>query len=486
MNDYEQIIFHSFCKPTYEGFIGFVKRYLAPHMKMDFVEEEYYRTIWDSMWEHRRVDVQISRGHSKTELIAVWATIYIAVYQPINPFKDKKIYEQLVVSSDYTTVTEVLDRIKDFFTAVPQLEHLLPNKSDGERWNNTKIELRNGSIIHARSIKMKRGLHVDRVVCDDLTTEMSTLSDRETWSYFVGALLPMTTAKQAMIMVDGTPIRQSDIMSTLEKKKGWNHIKMPAIIDWEERRILSPNRFTWQQLMDIREQQGTVVFEAEYMLNPIDDSTSLIKREHIRECFRKTLDINRHRAYFQEVYLGVDFAFSDRVTADWSVFFIIGKHPDEDVFVMLDYIRKRGMSANEQFDYMRELNSVYKFDMIGLEENSIQAVTKDLKGIGLPIKLFRTANVDEKDKKKPDFTSTISVSKHNLIIRLGTTFENQNILIPYKSEEAQEKAHRLLEECVSWAREEGKIVELGVHPDVPMALGYALEVATKTGFVLDF
>jgi phage terminase large subunit-like protein len=365
------------------------------------------------------------------------------------------------------------------------LQEWIPSTSDQERWNSDKIVLENGSTIYARAIKMKRGLHLDRVVCDDLTTESSTLSDDETWGFFTGALLPQTTTKTAIITVDGTPIRVTDINSRLAREdNGWNKVKLPAIIDPEMKTLLSPGRFTWQGLMEVKRDIGSIKFEAEYMLNPIDDSVSLIKNAWVRQCFDNGTDLCRHRSYFQEVFLGVDFAFSDRVTADWSIFLIIGRHDGK--FYLLDYERRQGMGGSEQLEHVRELHSSYRFDMIGLEENSIMALTKEVRRMGLPIKLFRTGTVDEKDKLKPDMTGTIAVSKRNLVLRLATTFENNDIVIPFKSDEAKRKAEQLLNECVSWAQEEGKLVELGVHPDIPMALGFALEAATRSSFIIDF
>jgi phage terminase large subunit-like protein len=479
----------SYGDATYENFIRFVKDYLAPHMKMDFVEEDYYREVYEKQWEHRKVDAQISRGHSKSEM-GIWIAVYIAVMQPYNPFyeeahgRKKRIYSQLLCSSDGTTTDELFDRVKDFFEASDELNEFKPKGMGDDKWNNTKIELTNGSTIYARSIKMKRGLHIDRAWFDDLTTDTSTLSDDETWTFFTGAAMPMTENKIAMIFMAGTPIRLSDIMTRVSKKKSWYHIKKPAIINYDTGEILSPNRFSFKSLMEMKEEIGTPKFEAEYMLNPIDDSTALIKREWIRQCYDPNKKIERHRTHFSEVYLGVDFAFSDRKSADHSVFFVLGKHDGK--FQMIDYVRRKGMSAAEQMELIQDMHAIFRFDLIGLEENSIQAVTKEWKQLGLPIKLFHTGNIDEKDKKKPDFSSTISVSKRNLVIRIGTTFENSAISIPYGCPESKIKADQLLQECISWAQEEGKLIELGVHPDIPIALGYALEVASKTSFVFDF
>jgi phage terminase large subunit-like protein len=476
---------------SYEHFIGFVKEFISPNMEMGFQEEPYYRQAWEDIWQYRFDHRMYPRGHSKSELCNVWATIYIAVYQFYNPFYTgtgkKAITQQLVTSSDWDTTGELADRIKYYFEASDELREFLPNRRDKRKYNNKKIELRNGSTIHFRSIKTKRGLHVDRIAGDDLTTESSTLTDAETWKFTMSALLPMGNAKDAMTDFTGTPIRRKDVNMRIqagEAGKHWHCVKMPAVLDWENKIPLSPNRFPWEKLMEIRANMESFRWESEYMLNPIDNELSLIKREHVEDCYDETMDLTRHRAHYESVWLGVDFAFSDREKADHSAFVIIGLYQDR--YYLLDYHRRQGMSASEHITFIQELHAIYKFDMIGLEENSIKSVVKEWKELGLPLKLYRTANIDERDKKTPEFNGVISVSKTNLVLRLGSTFENHGLTLPYKSAAARDKMAQLCEECASWQFRDGKLEEVGAHPDIPIGLGYALEVATKAAFHFEF
>ena len=53
--------------------------------------------------------------------------------------------------------------------------------------------------------------------------------------------------------------------------------------------------------------------------------------------------------------------------------------------------------------------------------------------------------------------------------------ENGNIIIPYKTEADKEMGDIILAECTSYALSDGKIVETGVHPDIPIGIGYAIE-----------
>lgn len=482
-------------EPSYDNFIFFVKEFLAPHMGSLFIEEEYYKEIWEHMWTERHTLLQMPRGHSKTELVGVWMTLFFAACQPYNPFftqYKKEITQQMIIAGDSQGKHAWAERIKHFFYESEYLSWLIPEGADSKKanvyWNDSVMYLKNGHMILLRSIGERaiRGNHVDRLHADDLVTENSTMVDQAIKDKWDGAVDGTTTNKRAMVQVTGTPLRYSDVLFHLQDR-GYPLVRMPAILDWDKKTILSPNRWTWENLMETKRRIGSVKFQSEYMLDPIDDSTSLIKNQWIMQCMNSSYDIIKSRPEWAvAVYLGVDFAFEDRVTSNRSAFVIIAQviRKDEmtgqDVrhYIILDIITRKGMSALEQFEFIKELHGVYNFDMIGVEENSIKAIGKHISAFNLPLKRFYTASRDSKDTKGV-YKAFETVGKRNLILRLGTMLEQKHITIPSKSEEAKLKAEELRQECLSFAQEEDKLVEIGVHPDIPIGLAYALEVAEK-------
>lgn len=511
---------YGFARPSYENFIGFVKEYIAPHMGSRFVEEAYYRTFWDARWLHRFTDIQISRGHSKSELV-IWRAIYLGVFQPSNPhFRaekgyDKPLMEFLISSSDGTTTGELADRLKYYFRADETLSQLLPSGGDEELPDNTrKLSLRNGTTFFFRSLKMKRGLHPDDISIDDPTTESPTLTDQQSWDFFTGAILPMSTANVAMVGIDGTPLRSTDILSRIRRmgehevvgEEGgvpaslWYHVHLPAF-DRKTGVLLSPGRFSKQMLDDVKAMQGSRKFEAEYLLNPIDDESSIIKREWLESCIDHSASFVFNRANFDNIYLGWDFAFSDRITADHAVGVVLGKQAGK-LFVLNIHTYK-GLSGLEQLEKVKELHIRYKFDMIGLEENSITAIQKEVQNIRmpnggtLPVRLFRLGAHDDQANPLLKGNQVINVGKQPFIVRLAVLFENREIVLPYKGIAEKALVDQLISEATSWSLEtrkagggstvgfESKLVEIGPHPDIPVALGYAVEVSRITGgFVL--
>ena len=470
---------------SYEIFISFVRDILGPCMQISFIEEDFYYELWRDFYQIQNSSTEIARGHGKSEFL-IWVAVYDAVYRPINKFSGKRIYQHLIASADATTTQELNQRIAQFFFDVPELKQFLPSgikkETKNTRWNSNTFEFRNKHTIHFRQIKCKRGLHVDRISIDDPTTESSTLTDKQTNDFVMGAILPMGTVKEAIVSFTGTPLRLTDIFTTLEKTGVYSCKKMPAIM--KDGKLLS-NKFTQASLDKIKKVQGSTKFACEYLLNPIDDSVSLIKRVWITQCY----DTNYQLTYedFDEIYLGVDFAFSDRTTADHSAFVDVGLMRDgENVeYHLLNYRREKGKSITEQMTIVALMYANIKYQMIGFEENSIKSYSKDIKEMGLPIKMFWTGNRDQKDKVDKDPTNTThSISKTNAIQRMGISFENRRWVIPYTTDKEIELADTMTEELTSWALDEGKIVEVGRHPDGPMALIMAMEVLNLQKFVV--
>jgi hypothetical protein len=257
--------------------------------------------------------------------------------------------------------------------------------------------------------------------------------------------------------------------------------------------ILSKKRWSQEKIENVKKVIGSVIFQCEYMLNPLDDSTGLIRSSWILKSFDKTRSfITERPKWAKQMVMGVDFAFSDRLTADKSAFIIMATteilneqtKQNELKYVILDIISRQGMSGLEQFELMKQLHSVYRFDMIGIEENSIKAISKSISSFNLPIKRYWTGSSDEKTENGiiKDYET---IGKRNLIIRIGNQLEQNKVIIPY-DENAKKMSDELYNELITFAQEDGKVVEIGIHSDKGMALGFALETIDRInrGFLI--
>ena len=440
-----------------------------------------------------------------TEMVGIWLTIYLADYQPYNPFYEKfkgakkRIVEQMLLAGAQTDLNVWVERIKDFFYKAPHLFKLKPTGVDKDktnsRWNDKEMNLTNGSIIHGRTVKGKiRGLHNDRVCADDLITESASLTDRQTIDIWDGAVDGTTTTKEAMVQVIGTPLRATDIQYHLKDKPDGYYFKArPAIIDEERKLVLSPNRRNYDDLMRTKARIGSTKFSTEYMLNPIDDTVSLVKRAHLMSCcdtyleglwlkpiitktantveikFDKKNNVNYRREDWEQVFITADFAFSDRVTADFSVFSYYGIKNGKAH--RLGYIRSQGWSPITQMAILSELKNYLGATLLGLEENSIKGILKDVRHLNLPVKLFWMGAKDKAPTYKPEVSFSDKryiIGKIMAVERLDGSYENGRFVIPYKTKLDKDRADLQIEESISWALDEGKLVEIGRHPDIPI------------------
>jgi len=248
--------------------------------------------------------------------------------------------------------------------------------------------------------------------------------------------------------------------------------------------ILFPDLFTAERLMAIKKKIGSTPFQSEYLNNPVDDVASLIKRAWVINCFDDKLSFDfASDSKYDFRYQGVDFAFSDRVSADKSAFVGIGVANDE--YTLICCLTRKGMSITEQFDYIEYLSGIYGYDDNALEENSIRSMSKELINYNFKSTLYWTGASDKAHTKKRDVDfaqKRYTVGKTAMINRLATQFENKRIRIPYKTDKDKEVANRIMDECCTYALNDGKLVEVGVHGDIPIALGYAIERAESDRF----
>jgi hypothetical protein len=248
----------------YESFILFVKKEIAPYMQMPLMIEDYLEEIYNELRNHQYTAIQIHRGAGKTEL-GIWLTIFYAVCMPKNPFSDKRVTEQLIVTAAGEALSSINARIKHFFYENPNLRRYMPagitNKDrKNDYWNSKEMYLTNGSVIHFRPINSRsiRGLHPDRVWGDDLVGDNSAVVDKDIEERWFGAIHGTTTAKNAIVDVTGTPKRFTDVMFLMKENKSYYFKARPIIKP--DGTILSNKRWSIEKTQKVKETIGSVLW----------------------------------------------------------------------------------------------------------------------------------------------------------------------------------------------------------------------------------
>jgi phage terminase large subunit-like protein len=482
-NELRQILRHIF---SFKENIDVFSIFLFPDTVCNRIPP-FHHELYEALFREGNDAFAAPRGHAKSSITGLIFIIFCIV----NKLEKYIVY----ISQNHTKTVQFLTPIRFEFKNNDRLKWLYgdinmafgkdeqgKDREDCFDVNDCRVE----AVSFEKNLRgfKYRNIRPTLIIGDDIEEDMRVLNPElrvKDYHKLNKVIIPSLDIDGRFKMI-GTLIHLDSLL--FKKVKQYNG-KIYKACDKDFKNLLWPDRFTKAKLEKIKDDIGSIAFQQEYLNNPIDNEHSLIKRDWVVACFDHDLTFkDLEKKYYNTKVLGVDFAFSDRITADRSAFCSVGESNGK--YYVFHTETKKGMSVNEQLDLIKnKLHAKYEYMNIGLEENSIKAVSKDIAQMGMPITLFWTGANDpaqlEKAYKKLEFLGKRhTVGKTNMIMRLGTAFENKKFVIPYKTEEDRLIANEILAECTSYALADGKLVEAGVHPDIPIALGYCLEQLNRT------
>lgn len=441
---------------------------------------DFHNEVYEFCFGKTDAAMGAPRGHAKSTVVGLF---YIS-FCIVNKLEPYIIY----VSSNYSKTVQFLDPIRTEFKHNNLLKWVYGDLRFGKVKDESGKDREdcfdvNSCRVEAVSFDQNlRGFKYlskrpTLIVLDDIEDDMRVLNPAlrvKDAAKLNKIIIPSLDPVAGKIKFIGTILHwDSLLIKKIHLYDG--KIYKACTVDFED--ILWPEYWTVERLKAKKKSIGRVAFSSEYLNNPIESESSLIKREWMIKCCDETLSYrDAHQLKFDFRVQGVDFAFADRVTSDKSAFVGIGK--DADKYTLFSCITKKGMSITEQFDYIEYLSGVYSFDDNALEENSIRSMSKELKNYNFPFTLFWTGATDAAHKRKIETEfdeKRHTIGKAAMINRLATQFENEMIRMPYQTEEDKVVTNTIISECSTYALAEGKLVEVGIHGDIPIALAYALE-----------
>lgn len=150
--------------------------------KLGFINEPFHWEWYELEIMARRLCVVAPREHAKSEVFSVNTTAHHVIYRPGS--------WQLIFSSTLDQAKILLERaVSAVAIAEPGLVENPP------RFATTDVVFRNWSRVTVASVgKAFRGIHPDRIVGDDVLSEVSTLTNyqrRKLESWWFGTVAPM-------------------------------------------------------------------------------------------------------------------------------------------------------------------------------------------------------------------------------------------------------------------------------------------------------
>lgn len=359
-------------------------------------------------------------------------------------------------------------------------ERLFP-QSTANNWSATNIVCRNGARLTGKGFGSSvRGAHPYWIIVDDGLKDnviYSSLQRNKSTDYFHSVIMNMLVPGGQIIVV-GTPFHAEDLYGDLKTKNGWFVIEYPAI--FPDGRILWPQRWSFKDLMDKKETQGSIIFSRENLCRPITNESSIFPMEILTRSLLRmenyTLVDSREEfpVKFSKVVVGCDFAISANVGADYAVFSVWGIDELTDERWLLHLYREKGAKFFEQMNVLRRINSRFRPDLIVMENNTFQQIfveTADTEG--MPV-IGHTTGIDKYDLK--------TGWPH-----LSTLFERGKIHIPIGNVYSQQVKDLIFQDLGSVAFTEKGLESVGSHDDISSSFWLADLAASRmtTGFKFD-
>lgn len=428
---------------------------------------------WDDLvLEHRRLCVLAPRDHGKSFFFDFAYPIWQAWR---NPGKSGFIF-----SATKEQAVRILADIKAEFESNPRLSHLVPSPGSKRRWSSTLIELNNGHKIYARGYGTKvRGAHPMWIVVDDGLNDETIYSDlvrTKQVEYFHTAISNMCTPDGQIIVV-GTPFHSADLYADLAENQEYHFRRYPALSDCAK--PLWPARYSAETLARKKREIGEIRFAREFMCDPVSDDMSLFplylfQGESIEQpTLTLGMPLEFWRALEMTLYMGVDFAMSSSVQADYTVIWVMARDKHGNRWIV-DIFREKGLPYQAQLSKINEIGRKYEPALVFLEANQMQRIFGDelIRTTDLPVKQFTTgAAKNTLDKGVPS---------------LRVLLENGKIKIPRGDRRSVELTNEWIKEMRAFTFQDGKLQSVGTHDDTVMACWICDQAIRAGGFSFDF
>lgn len=435
-----------------------------------FIVSEHHEEWDDLVVSSDRVCVLAPRDHSKTFFFDFAVPIWKIITQPGG--------KGFIFSATQPQADRILLDIKTELENNPRLRWLVPAKKD--HWRASSIRLSNGHVIYARGFGTKvRGAHPNWIVVDDGLNDETAYSEtvrKKEIEYFFTALTNMIVPGGQIIVV-GTPFHQMDLYAELEKNKKYTFRRYQALKP--DGTALWPERYNKQKLEEKKQEIGTIRFTREFQCEPIGDDMSLFPGHLFRgdPTEQPMVKLGMPAKYWNNLgitrYMGVDFALSSSVQADYTVIWTMGVDRAGNRWIV-DIKRAKGLPYQEQRSLIIEAARKYKPALIFLEANQMQRIFGDelIRTTDLPIKKFITG-----------------VQKNSLEVgvpSLRVLLENKKFRIPRGDERSVEETNIWINEMRSFTWSDGKLQGVGGHDDTVMACWICDQAIKQGGFSVSF
>ena len=442
-------------------------------------ELAYHTLEWFSMMQlYQHLCVIAARDHSKSFSFSFANPLWrLYRYQKGDGLTDlpddiKYYREGMLITNEYKLAKKLLKKIKEEVKYNDILNKALYPEGDEGNWASESISCKNGAEITLSSFRTSnRGPHPGWVVVDDFLdrSAMYSKEQRETFKESFKAEIMNMVLPQGTVDVVGTPFHERDLYYELKQDPGWSVFEYPAV--FPDGSVLWANRYNFESLKAKRLSLGPLIFSREILVRPISDSTSIFPWSILEKAYvgmdGYKLVTNRASfpVKFRKVAIGVDWAMSATVGADYTEMTVLGEDFQGDVW-LLAIKTLHGASHNEQIQTLKALNIAFSADIVMVEINGFQRVMADL---AVQEGLTNIVQETTTSHSKKDFYEGLPA--------LAVPFDQGKVHFPRGDENSIEKTNEICSQLNSIAFDEdtGKLESVTEHDDKAMSLYFSFK-----------
>lgn len=458
---------------TPEGFEKFFNRYSG--MTLSQVHKVWVQDALSSS----RVLINCPPRHAKSEIFSVWFPIWLVC-------QDRDI--QILLISETDAVAKKMTNkiayqfawnqklIADFGVFVPTTDDQPWRPQSGQLMiAGRHREIQSGDLtIQVRGAGQQiLGFEANWIIVDDPVSRQVAASETERAKlseWFHGDVMTrMEPGSHAFVI--GQRLHMYDLYGELSKEEvnygkgerkslAWKHLNYPAILDFKKEKTLWPEKWGWDEIMQVRQDVGADIFEAMYQQNPLPNSRRLARQEWLYGDSTHPGCVNPARTIGEEVEeRGLDVVrvasldpsptrYAGLIVAD------VDKSSPKFDCEVLEIVREK-MSVRDMMHHLSRVEAVYRPQYLIFEQNAAQRW------------LLQDSEMEALKRRVTILPHTTSSNKADPVLgveSLAVDFEFGNIRLPYADAESKAMAELLFEEARTYPQ--------GLTDDVLMALWF--------------
>lgn len=298
---------------------------------------------WAELFEKKKNTAIIGpRKHSKSNII------YGYLQHKLVEEKDRQKYEVLYISFKKQLASYHIKKFKTLTENNPFFSDLIDKKPEAESkavygWEDSDLEF---TVTPSGITSFDRGRHPDLVILDDVLSDPKDKLDlgviKTINKTFREEITSLPKENGGEIKAVGTTQTRADFLLNLRNKSSWSWGKYKAIESHKQEKALWSEMFTYDRLLEIKEEIGEKAFLKEYQAQPVHSTDSYFTRDRIEEIVDTELE------EIEETDT------ENPVIAGWD----IGKKQDPSHFVVFEIIDGEYVMRYQKFmdnwDYTRQ------------------------------------------------------------------------------------------------------------------------------------